>query len=345
MTGRDAASALRRSGATRTMRRVLRPAAVALALLAAAACARGGRDTPTNAELPPGDHEIVFEHGGRNRAYIVHVPPRGGGAALPVVLAFHGGGGEAAGFQRYAELDTLADREGFLVVYPYGTGVLPRRLLTWNAGDCCGYARNQNVDDVGFAAALLDDLAERAPVDAGRVYATGHSNGAMMSHRLAAERPERVLAIAPVAGATSVDVSPNARPVAVLHIHSVDDPRALYQGGVGPPFPGTDVRSDHRPVEASLAAWVRRNGCTGTPRTVDTRTGAPGTADRGQTATLLLWDRCSSGRPVAHWKLTGVGHGWPGNPDGAFREELSGPPTTLVRAAEEAWRFFSQFPD
>jgi hypothetical protein len=62
------------------------------------------------------------------------------------VLAFHGGGGEAQGFKGYAGLDTVADREGFIVVYPNGTGVLPRRLLTWNAGECCGYAMNQRVD-------------------------------------------------------------------------------------------------------------------------------------------------------------------------------------------------------
>jgi polyhydroxybutyrate depolymerase len=315
-----------------------------LALLGAAACARGGRETPTGSALAAGDHEIVLRHEGRNRAYIVHVPPRAAGGALPVVIAFHGGGGEAAGFQRYAGLDALSDREGFVVVYPYGTGVLPRRLLTWNAGDCCGYSMDRGIDDVAFTAALLGDLEGRVPVDRGRVYATGHSNGAMMAHRLAADRPDLVVAIAPVAGAASVDVPADARAVAVLHIHSVDDPRALYEGGLGPPFPGTDVRSQHRPVEASLDAWLRRNGCAGTPRTAETRTGAPGTPDQGQSATLLVWDRCASGRPVEHWRLTGVGHGWPGNPDGAFREELSGPPTTLVQAAEEAWRFFARMP-
>ena len=74
-----------------------------------------------------------------------------------MVFAFHGGGGEAEGFKRYAGLDAVADREGLLVVYPNGTGILLRRLLTWNAGDCCGYAMNQRVDDVGFAIAALDD--------------------------------------------------------------------------------------------------------------------------------------------------------------------------------------------
>jgi polyhydroxybutyrate depolymerase len=302
------------------------------------ACAGGRRESPVETALAAGDHEVTLAHGGRSRAYIVHVPPRLGSSAA-VVLAFHGGGGEAAGFQSYAGLDAVADREGFVVVYPYGNGVLPRRLLTWNAGDCCGFALNQQIDDVGFAVALLDDLAERVPLDPARVYATGHSNGAMMAYRLATERSDRFAAVAPVAGAMSVD-GPPSRAVAVLHIHSVDDPRALYEGGLGPPFPGTDVRSQHRPVESSLAAWVRQNGCTGEPRVAETRTGAPRTVNEGQTATLLTWDRCSSGRPVAHWKLTGVGHSWPGNEVSELREELSGAPTTLISAAEEAWRFF-----
>jgi polyhydroxybutyrate depolymerase len=219
--------------------------------------------------------------------------------------------------------------------------LLPRRLLTWNAGDCCGFAMNQAVDDVGFTVALLDDLAERVPLDRTRVYATGHSNGAMMAYRLAAERGDRVAAIAPVAGAMSVDLPASARPVAVLHIHSVDDPRALYEGGLGPPFPGTDVRSMHRPVEASIAGWVRQNGCGAQPRTDETRVGAPRTENEGQTATLLVWEGCSSGRPVRHWRLTGVGHGWPGRADSGLREGIIGPPTTLIDAAEEAWRFFT----
>jgi polyhydroxybutyrate depolymerase len=317
--------------------------ATVLALLAISACARGGRDGPLDASLAPGEHEITLRHGGRNRAYLVHVPPRATAIrALPLVLALHGGGGEAEGFGGYAGLDRVADREGFLVVYPYGTGVLPRRLLTWNAGECCGYAMNQGVDDVGFLVAVLDDLARRTSLDLARVYATGHSNGAMMAYRLASERPDRVAAVVPVAGAMSAEAPAAGAAVAVLHIHSVDDPRALYDGGVGPPFPGTDVRSAHRPVETSLDRWRQRNGCSGQPRRAETRAGSVGTPEEGQTATLLVWDGCTSGRPVWHWRLTGVGHGWPGSVLGGLREGVVGPGTNLVDAAEEAWRFFAQ---
>lgn len=299
----------------------------------------GDASQRTPAGLTAGDHTIALQHGGRRRSYLVHMPGPAAVRERPVVLAFHGGGGEADGFKGYAGLDAVADREGFIVVYPNGSGVLPRRLLTWNAGECCGYSMNNRVDDVDFAVAVLDDLARRTTIDQRRVYATGHSNGAMMAYRLGAERADRIAAIVPVAGGISQERFAPSRRVAVLAIHSADDPRALYDGGLGPPFPGTDVRSAHRPAMEGLEKWRRHNGCSAATRTLDTRTGRSGSTK--QTATLLEWEGCSAGARVAHWKLTGVGHGWPGSAPGR-REEITGPPTTLVNAAEEIWRFVSR---
>ena len=156
---------------------------------------------PARAALAPGDHRVTLQHGGRQRSYIVHVPPAAReGRPLPVVLNFHGGGGNAEAQQKYSRMDALADAEGFLVVYPDGTGRMADKLLTWNAGTCCAYSVTNNVDDVGFTLALLADLEARQPVDRRRVYATGLSNGAMMAWRLAVEASDRIAAIAPVAG-------------------------------------------------------------------------------------------------------------------------------------------------
>lgn len=291
--------------------------------------------------LSAGNHTVRIRFGGKNREYIVHVP---GGAptALPLLLAFHGGGGEAEGFQKYAGLDAVSDREKFLVVYPYGTGVLPRRLLTWNAGECCAQAMNNKVDDVGFAMAVIDDVIRQTPVDTKRIYATGHSNGAMMAYRLAAEHAERIAAIAPVSGAYNLEKFAPSRPVAVLDMHSVDDPRALYNGGMGPAFPGTNSTSSHRAVMDGIHRWTRNNKCTGDSTVAETRTGKAGSVNVGQTATLLVWKGCPPGGEVAHWKLTGVGHGWPGDEGAAKRERIIGPQTTLVIAAEEVWKFVSK---
>jgi polyhydroxybutyrate depolymerase len=290
--------------------------------------------------LQPGDHDVVVMHEGRARNYLVHVPGVAASAeALPVLLAFHGGGGNPGQFKRSAGLDEVADREGFIAVYPAGTG-LGGFLLTWNAGtDCCGRARALGVDDVGFTRAVLDDLSRRLSIDRSRVYATGHSNGAGMTYRLAAEAPDLLAAIAPVAGASMGIPRASARPIPLLHIHSVDDPRALYDGGLGPPFPGTDNRVEHRSVQEDLAFWIALNGCEGDATIEDQREGRGG--DVGQRAEKLVWS-CQAGSQSEHWRLWGVGHGWPGASERPV-EILVGPHTSLLSAAEEVWSFVSRF--
>ena len=290
------------------------------------------------------DQEIGLQHGGRARSYILHVPSGGrADRARPLVIAFHGGGGNAPGFRDYAGLNAIGDREDVLVAYPNGTGPLRNTLLTFNAGNnCCGPAQRDGVDDVGFAVAVVEDVARRHAVDRRRVYATGHSNGGIMAYRFAAERADVVVAIAPVAGAMSLDRFAPSRPVPVLHIHSVDDPRALYKGGIGPAFPGTNNRVTHASVEAGLAQWIKVNGCRTEPTVAESRQGKPGSADAKHTATRLVYSPCSTGADVEHWKLTVAGHGWPGGPS-PLREQLGGPRTTLINAADEIWRFLSRY--
>jgi polyhydroxybutyrate depolymerase len=230
-------------------------------------------------------------------------------------------------------MDPVADREGFLVAYPEGTGPFDGKFETWNAGGCCGSAVRDNVDDVGFVRRLLADIARRQAYDPARVYATGLSNGAMMAYRLAAELSDRIAAIAPVAGTIAVEHFPTARSVPVMHIHSVDDPRALYAGGLGPPFPMTNMRVMHLAVEAGLADWAKANGCA-TPMEVREKK-----ASQGQTATLLAYPKCRA--EVLLWKLTGAGHVWPGGEPDYF-PKLLGPGTAVIDANEEMWRFFAR---
>ncbi len=320
---------------------ILRTAVAAIvASLFLAGCST---DTPRSGDpttLAPGTHTFTLEHDGVERRYHVHIPPEAGsGTALPLMLAFHGGGGNGDQFRRTSGLAELADREGFLVVFPDGTGVAG--LLTWNAGACCGSAATNNEDDVGFTLALLDHLAQRTGFEPDRVYATGHSNGAMMSYRLAAEIGDRIAAIVPVAGGMMLDLVDPVRPVPVYHIHSVDDPRALYEGGEGPPFPGTQRTVVHRPVVDALDAWISANGCPATPVQVRSLSGLGRNA--GHLAEELSWGPCTSGSPVVHLRLAGVGHGWPGQTRGLLLESVIGPRTTLVDAAEEVWRFASLF--
>lgn len=308
-----------------------------------AGAATSGSAGGGKASLAPGDYEFQVQHGGRKRFYLVHVPSGGAdGTPRPAVLAFHGGGGSAEGMRQHYGLDRLADREGFLAVFPAGSGRLRRKLLTWNAGTCCGYARDQGVDDVGYVATLLTDLARRTPVDPTRIYATGHSNGAMLAYRLAAEMAGRIAAIAPVAGGMVVPSPHPDHPVPILHIHSVDDPRALYDGGWGPPFPLTRARVLHPSVPETIRWWVRHDGCPSEPETGAILRGAAGTGDASHTAQRLVYGPCTDGSEVVLLRLTGAGHGWPGGRP-LLPERITGPATSIVDASQEAWKFFRRF--
>ena len=348
-----------------------------LALAPAVACqdvaADAGQALPDAVEaFWPGEHVLELEHGGLERRALVRVPPptpdagaeESAPVARPVLLAFHGGGGHAGQFKQQVALEALADAERFVLVFPDGSGPFARRLHTWNAGTCCGAAVAEGVDDVGFVRALVEALARRTDIDRTRIYATGFSNGGMLAWRLAAEAPDLVAAVAPVGGGLVTPIATAGPPVPVLHIHSVDDPRALYGGGLGPPFPLTDKRQQHPDMAAVLAAWAARDGLASEPVEVETRT------RDGHTATRLEWRPAApsqdggdggdggeageagtagnAARPEAargllvHWRLTGAGHAWPGAV-GSGRERIAGPATSVLDANREIWDFVSRF--
>ena len=290
--------------------------------------------------LAAGDHIVALSHGGRERRAIVHVPRRAAERqVLPVVLNFHGGGGHGANQKEYSLLDAVAESENFLAVYPDGTGRLSTRLLTWNAGTCCGYSEINNIDDVGYIRSLVDKLREMIPIDRRRIYATGMSNGGMMAHRLAAEANDVIAAAAPVAGGMVMPLAKSSRAVPVLHIHSSDDPRALYAGGLGPPFPLTKNRVFHPNVEEMIKRWADHNGCAAEPIVADRRVDAN---QRGHSATKLIYPNCREGAEVALWKLTGAGHVWPGGKQKVL-ERILGPSTDIIDANREMWDFFKRF--
>ncbi len=310
-------------------------------ILLLAACAGGRTDPEPSLRLDPGPHEFSVRHGALVRDYLVDIPGAvAAGTGLPVVLAFHGGGGNAGQFRGSNGLVRVGEEHGFIVVHPEGTGLLG--LRTWNAGFCCGRAAELGVDDVGFVATLLDDLARRTPIDRDRVYATGHSNGGMIAYRVAAELPGRLAAIAPVGGARLADNLDNAEPLPLLHLHSRTDPRAPYDGGLGPPFPGTQHRTTHPPVEDVLAQWRALNGCSGDPVLLESRVAPDPGLDAGHRADHLGWHDCTRGPPVELWLLDGPGHGWPGHRVGPVQAALGGPSTGIVDAAEAVWTFFRE---
>lgn len=138
--------------------------------------------------------ERHLEVGGRDRSYLVDLPPRyAARGPLPLVLDFHGGGGSPTGARMQTGFSTLGARVGAIVVYPAGSGRFgEERLLTWNTGSCCGYAKAANIDEAAFVRALLDTLERTHPIDRSRIFATGLSNGGMMSYLVACRLADRI---------------------------------------------------------------------------------------------------------------------------------------------------------
>jgi polyhydroxybutyrate depolymerase len=316
----------------------MRSAAACAAVAVLLACGGSARPPAQSPRYPhAGDYAQEVAVGQETRRYILHLPPDyAKHVPLPVVIAFHGGGGNAPVFEGASGLNGPADARGFVVLYPDGTGRLDSRLLTWNAGLCCGSAQREGVDDTGFVWAMLAELARDLDLDRTRVYAVGHSNGGMMAYRLAASAPQRIAAIVSVAGPDMTESAGSGPPVPVLHIHSLDDPRAMYAGGI-PTLMG--LASDpvkFRSVDDTLARWRERDGCSGTGQVVDER------KRESHTAELVDFGPCAGGSTVMLWRLHGPGHGWPGGTS-ILPARLIGAQTRVIVAADEIFRFLPRW--
>lgn len=254
--------------------------------------------------------------GGGTRDFYVHIPPGAGDdRLLPAVIVLHGGGGNAANAERQTNMDAIADKYGFMAVYPEGNGaMIKKEIRTWNAGLCCGGAVRSKADDVGFISAVIEALVKDFGADRKRIYATGHSNGAMMSYRLACQLSGKIAAIAPNSGQRVFDDCHPKRHVPLLHIHGTADPCALYNGGgkCGGCFAkalgfGVSMPGDQwpcRPVPDVVAEHAAMNGCTSDTAVV---------LQKG--AVTCRSYHCPADGATELCTIEGAGHAWPGKTD------------------------------
>jgi polyhydroxybutyrate depolymerase len=276
----------------------------------------------------------TFQFGGTTRTYVIHLPATYGKhkQRVPLVLAFHGGGGRSGRFETLSRLSEKADKEGFVVVYPDGMlsqGALSIR--TWNAGKCCNpkASLGRQADDVGFVSALIDELAKTYRIDTKRVYATGHSNGAMFCYRLACELSNKIAAIAPNAGTIQLQQPCQpARVVPVIHFQSKLDKNVPYQGGFGT----RGISNQWNPsVDSTLSVFANLTPGKPTRQTVETT----------PVYTYYRWVKSDQDTsPIECYLTEDGGHSWPGGNQGAV---LSSDPPSVLSANDLMWAFFKRY--
>jgi polyhydroxybutyrate depolymerase len=279
-------------------------------LLALSGCSAPAR---TEIGFPHGTSLHTMAFGGLDRTYRVY-QPAGLAAAAPLVVMMHGVSGSGEQAENSYGWDPLADSAKFVVAYPDGVG------RAWNAHGCCGRPARENVDDVGFITAMVGQISAALAIDKSRVYATGMSNGGIMSYALACNTG--IFAAIGPDSATMLDACTAPHPASVIQIHGTADRLVPYDGGKGTSFVNGPSIADVN------AFWRDVDHCGPT----DIATNAPVTTSTAS---------CADNRSVVLITIDGGKHQWPG---GTTALERADPTSHALNATQTIWQFFAAHP-
>ena len=250
----------------------------------------------------------TITHNGLERKYIIYTPQGyDGNSKLPLLLNFHGFGGQAGDYMSYSNMRSTADSENFILVYPQGTDLdgSPHWNAALNGGD-----NKSDVDDLGFIEALINKLSSENLIDLKRVYAVGYSNGGMMSYALACYKSGLISAIGSVSGyMLQTECSPS-HSIPLIKLHGTTD---YYDGG-----------GVYNSVESVLNFWVNFNN-------TDTNPIISNINDNGTSITSYKYENGDNSVSVEHYKIIGGEHVW-------FNNDFDGKNTGQL-----IWDFVSKY--
>ncbi len=276
---------------------------------------------------------------GLERTYGLFVPHSyDGKTATPLLFLFHGGGSDGRRMAGFTGFDKIAKAGGLIIICPDGVE------KHWNDGrvDTGHSAHDKKVDDVGFVSHLLDATCKELNIDRSRVYASGISNGAMMSYRLGLEMSDKIAAIGPVVGALPEpfrDRQWTGRPMPAIIINGTKDPLVPWDGG--------DVRFYRKKmgrvisVHDTVAFWAKHNQCTASPKVSQLVMNNP---ESKWVVNKTEFSNCCDGADIEFYAVEGGGHTWPQH--SLFAQYL--PAAVIGKACREfdstelIWKFFQK---
>jgi polyhydroxybutyrate depolymerase len=268
------------------------------------------------------------------RTYNLYIPPNyDPETPTPLVMLLHGKTANGASQAYTSDMNQLAAREGFIVIYPDGID------NQWNYGRGWRIYPDLPENEEEFLGGLLDDLELDLNIDTSRVYVGGLSNGGFMTQRLACTMRDRFAAYASVAATAPygiVEECEGKPTVPLMFIHGTADPSV--------PWSGTTIEYGVSeiyttlPMEVTATFWAEHNGCA---KTFDTEE-LPQLGDSPDTITYIFhFEDCPATAPLTIYAVNGGGHLWHGSP--VYRDMTDttlGIPSFDFNASEVIWEFF-----
>lgn len=284
-----------------------------------------------------------IEVDGRTRNYLISLPDKPPSpSGFPVMYVLHGGGGTMRASARMSRFHNTGAAQNWIVIYPQG--IRNKLKSNWNDGRVHTQAGKESyakIDDVKFIVSILTRLRENHPIDLQRIYATGVSNGAYLSQRLASEHADIFAAIAPVIGSMAESVAQHfspSQPVSVLMLNGTDDPLVPYGGGMSK-FGKTNLGLA-LPVDKLVHMWVSHNKNDPQPVIDMLPDSRP---DDGCTIERHKYSSGPSSAEVILLKAHGGGHTSPGDRQYAPKK-LIGATCYDIHASDVIVDFFAKHP-
>ena len=245
-------------------------------------------DKGGSCESNSGAETIV--HDNQDREYMIYVPSSYNSSnSTPLLMNFHGFGGQASDYMNYADMRSIADAENFILVYPQGTCL--DGSSHWNTS-LPGGDNKSSADDFGFIEVMINELSNTYNIDSERIYACGYSNGGMFAYGLANFKSDLVAAVGSVSGTMLDFDGSTSHPMPVIHLHGTNDGTIPYHG-----------TSDWSSAQSVIDYWVNFNNTVITPTTNSDSNG-------GMTIEHYLYDQGDSSVSVEHYKYVGGDHIW-----------------------------------